>query len=84
MEKISTYKVRGLAEGDRAAQVANTLHSRRGVLDVDTDAATGTVRLRYDSVMVPPPRVLDYLRSAGVEPLEEIRVQDRPAPEEDP
>jgi hypothetical protein len=72
MEKTITYRVRGLRDADRAAQVASTLHSRRGVREVEADAATGQVWLRYDSDMVPPPRVLDYLRSAGVEPLNTV------------
>lgn len=73
MEKSITYRVRGLKDSERAAQVVNVLHSRRGVHQAEADVATGEIWLRYDSEMVPPPRVLDYLRSAGVQPVAPVR-----------
>lgn len=60
------FAVRGLSDEDAAGRVEATLYSKVGVHEVRADWQTGELWLSYDERLVPQPRLLSYLQSAGV------------------
>ncbi len=60
------FAVRGLSDEDAAGRVEATLYSQVGVHEVRADWETGELWLSYDERLVPQPRLLSYLQSAGV------------------
>jgi hypothetical protein len=70
MDREIRYRVRGLGDPDKAHQVEAMLHAKVGIREVRADAETGRLWLRYDAARVPQPRLRQYLKDAGVSPLE--------------
>ena len=71
MEKEVRLKVAGLKDLEQAQRVEAVLHSKVGIQEVEADAEAGTLRVRYDSSRVPPPRFQAYLKEVGVRALPE-------------
>lgn len=60
------FAVRGLIDEDAAGRVEATLFSKVGVHEVKADWQTGELWISYDERLVPQPRLLAYIRSAGL------------------
>ncbi len=71
MDRDIRYRVRGLDDTGKAQRAETVLYGRTGIHEVAADPMSGQVWLRFDEDEVPPPRLKDYLRDAGLEPVGE-------------